>query len=93
MFVFNEEEINKALQKCTSCKCVFYCEKIAMFISNKRNELLYLEFRFNKEMYLKCPLNKFVLNTPKGDQLANLKVRKSNKFSYIIYFLKKYKER
>lgn len=93
MIVFNEEENNKVLKKCADCKFFFCCEKIDMSISNNLNELVYLEFKFAKEMYIKCPLNKFVLNAPKGNQLANLKILKTDKFSHIIYFLKKYKEK
>lgn len=93
MIVFNEEENNKVLQKCSECKFFFCCEKIAMFISNTQNKLLYLEFKFDNAMYLECPLKRFILNTPKSNQQANLKILKPNKFRPIIYFLKKYKEK
>lgn len=92
MFVFNEGEINKAIQKCTSCKCVFCCEKIDMFISDEQRELLYLEFKFEKDMYLECPLKRFVFNIPKNIQQPK-KILKDDKFNHIVYFLKKYKEK
>ena len=90
MFVFNEGEINKVLQKCISCKCVFCCEKIDMFISNKKDELLYLVFKFNEDMYLECPLKRFVFKIPKNIQQPK-KILEDDKFNHIVYLLKKYK--